>query len=525
MEKIFDLDRRSPTLALIAAALTTLAALLFTPSFTEAGTCEESMAEIVSVEGVVEAKRAGEMSWEPVKLHDTFCPGDQLRVQLQSRSAVVLQSGAVLRLDQKSTITFIGVDKPQTSIIDLLSGVVHFFSHQPRSLKVTTPFLNGAVEGTEFLVQVTEDRTLLSVFSGKVNAANNAGSIVLASGQAATAAAGSAPAATVVMHPRDSVRWALYYPPVIVPGEVSPGTGEAAAHAYRAAQLLTVGRADEAGTEIEQALALSPGDGLALSLQSIIALAQNDTAEALHLAESAVEADSRSAAAHLALSYARQARFDLANARAGLLAAARQDPGNALLWARLAELHLSFGDLGKAREAAQKASALAPGLERTQTVLGFAHLANFDTTSAGTAFAEAIRLNQAAPLPRLGLGLARIRDGHLEEGRREIEVAVSLDPGRSLLRSYLGKAFFEEKRKRLAERHFSAAQELDPKDPTPWFYDAIRKQTLNRPVEALRDMQQSITLNDNRAVYRSRLLLDSDLAARSSGTDLPGPRL
>ena len=60
------------------------------------------------------------------------------------------------------------------------------------------------------------------------------------------------------------------------------------------------------------------------------------------------------------------------------------------------------------------------------------------------------------------------------------------------------------------------AKQLDPKDPTPWFYDAILKQTQNRPVEALQDLQKSIELNDNRAVYRSRLLLDEDAAARSA---------
>ena len=60
------------------------------------------------------------------------------------------------------------------------------------------------------------------------------------------------------------------------------------------------------------------------------------------------------------------------------------------------------------------------------------------------------------------------------------------------------------------------AKELDPKDPTPHFYDAIRKQTINRPVEALHDFEKSIELNDNRAVYRSKLNLDSDEAARSS---------
>ena len=60
------------------------------------------------------------------------------------------------------------------------------------------------------------------------------------------------------------------------------------------------------------------------------------------------------------------------------------------------------------------------------------------------------------------------------------------------------------------------AKSLDPSDPTPYFYDAIEKQTTNRPVEALEDMERAIERNDNRAVYRSRLLLDSDLAARSA---------
>src|SRR5207249_2481398 len=55
-----------------------------------------------------------------------------------------------------------------------------------------------------------------------------------------------------------------------------------------------------------------------------------------------------------------------------------------------------------------------------------------------------------------------------------------------------------------------------PFDSTPWFYDAIEKQTTNRPVEALHDIERALELNDNRAVYRSRLQLDRDLAARSA---------
>jgi hypothetical protein len=68
----------------------------------------------------------------------------------------------------------------------------------------------------------------------------------------------------------------------------------------------------------------------------------------------------------------------------------------------------------------------------------------------------------------------------------------------------------------LDAEQFAIAKELDPNDPTPWFYDAIRLQTENRPGEALKNLQRSIELNDNRAIYRSRLLLDADRAGRGA---------
>ena len=97
-----------------------------------------------------------------------------------------------------------------------------------------------------------------------------------------------------------------------------------------------------------------------------------------------------------------------------------------------------------------------------------------------------------------------------------MRIATLLEPKVSLYHSYLGKAFYEAKEDKLTEQQLALAKELDPRDPTPYFYDAIRKQSVNRPVEALEDLQKSIDLNDNRAVYRSRFLLDEDLAARGA---------
>ncbi|MCG8549786.1 MAG: hypothetical protein MI799_05215, partial [Desulfobacterales bacterium] len=105
-----------------------------------------------------------------------------------------------------------------------------------------------------------------------------------------------------------------------------------------------------------------------------------------------------------------------------------------------------------------------------------------------------------------------------DKGTKQIETAAILDPDNALIRSYLGKAYYEQKRTELARTEFAIAKELDPNDPTPWFYNAILNQVENRPVEAFSDLQRSIELNDNRAVYRSRLLLDEDLAVRGAGS-------
>ncbi|MCP4625968.1 MAG: TonB-dependent receptor, partial [bacterium] len=362
------------------------------------------------------------------------------------------------------------------------------------------------------------------------------------------------PVPKVVVRPRDAVRWALYYPPIVEyhPADLVGGNGTdwrgrvrkslglywqgdlAGAFSaieslpenipdprffiYRAALLLTVGQVDDARTDIQRALSLDPAYSDAYALQSIIFVVQNEKEKALGSAQKAVETGPNSATARIAMSYAQQAGFDLEGARASVEEAVKLDPDDALAWARLAELQSSFGRLGKALDAAKKATALNPDLARTQMVLGFAYLTQVKTTESRAAFKKAIELDNADPLSRLGLGLAIIRDGDLDAGGREIEIAASLDPNNSIIRSYLGKTYFEKKQIGLDEREYAIAKELDPNDPTPWFYSAIAKQTTNRPVEALRDFQTAKELNDNRAVYRSKLQLDSDLAARSAAT-------
>jgi tetratricopeptide (TPR) repeat protein len=100
-------------------------------------------------------------------------------------------------------------------------------------------------------------------------------------------------------------------------------------------------------------------------------------------------------------------------------------------------------------------------------------------------------------------------------------LAVALDPEDSIARSYLGKAYAsadlnQQAVRDQAFREWALAEQADQRDPTAPLYRAFAERALNRPAEALRDVQESIARNGNRAVYRSRLLIDSDLATRTT---------
>ncbi len=516
------------------------------PAAPAAGETEDAgwVSRVVSLQGAVMVRRQGQTQWQPVTLDDTFFAGDQIRVGGNARAGIVLSNDAMIRLDQHTTLIFSAIEQEQTFIFRLLEGAANFFSHRPRSLKILTPFVNGMVEGTEFLVRVDDTQTRIDLFAGRILAENDHGLLDLARGEGAVARAGDAPRRHLLIKPRESVQWAMYYPLILTPGPVGTAdrlgqaltlfeagqttqaldrlasidaaSRDASFFVLRAAMRMHVGRIAEAQADIGQAQNLEPQNGDALALTAVIAVVQNRVDEALATARQAVQNAPRCASVYLALSYALQARFALSEALDAAAQAVVLAPDSGLARARLAELKLSVGALGKGLKTAQKAVELAPQTALAHTMLGFAHLTRIETDEAREAFDRAIDLDSAAPLPRLGRGLALIRDGDLAEGRAQIEIAAGLDPGNSLIRSYLGKAYFDEKRDPLDGQQLEIAKSLDPNDPTPWFYDAIRKQTRNRPVAALEDLQESIRLNDNRAVYRSRLMLDQDLAARSA---------
>lgn len=295
---------------------------------------------------------------------------------------------------------------------------------------------------------------------------------------------------------------------------------------YESALALSLGQVERAEVKLrdvqKQTSSSRPSvrsrlEAAALSQQALVLLVKNRKDEANALVTKARDLSPDSASVALVRSYVEQAYFHLDKARQLLLEGIKKEPGSILLRARLAEIELGFGRVEEASQQAYKALKLAPRNAYALSVLGFIELLRHHSEEALNFFQRASAQESSSGLPHLGRGLARIHQGELAEGRQELQMAVHLEPTVSLYRSYLGKAFFEEEREGLALHEYQQAIALDPKDPTPYLYQAFAKLSTHRPIDALEDIQNSISLNDSRAVFRSRLLLDQDQAVRSAG--------
>jgi Tfp pilus assembly protein PilF len=539
---------------------------------------QENLASLYSSQGVTEALLLTSADWEPVQTGQGFSENEQVRTGENSRAGIRFSDGFLIRLGHRTSLTFTSPQGADNSTISLQSGRTHFLSRKARSFpRINTPQVSASVRGTEFVVSIDDDKTTIAVLDGAVFAENTFGSVTVGKGEQAVAVTGQAPVKQILLSPDDAVQWALYYPPLIDVSyfrqefagslfaqgfsELLSGDTEAARNSFSDdSELSVLGRSlvYYAEGDLPAAVtALEPLSGTSTSARVrmykaslYFALGRIEEAEAVHQTFSDLELQSKDIAAFiesqkallllvnnkkaeaektieplllqedpseivlLTASYIAQSRFSLGEAGEYLDLILKRIPENEIARARRAELYLSAGE-------EKKALALLTGESDLQsayalTVLGYAYLSRKETEKARDAFQRAVEKDEAFALPRLGLGLSYIGEGELEQGRTEIEYAVQLDPNVSLYRSYLGKAFFEEYSPEKADREFARAIELDPQDPTPYLYRSFLHLTEHRPIHALRDVQKSIEKNDNRAIYRSKLMLDSDAATRTN---------
>ena len=135
-----------------------------------ADTCEVTVGRLATLEGQVEVQQTGMASWRPGVLNTELCQGDTVRAAERSRATVVLVNQAVLRIDQNTAMRLDNISgvAEERSALSLFKGALQSFSRKPRGFEISTPYLNGSIEGTEFVFRVEDGESTLTVLEGVV---------------------------------------------------------------------------------------------------------------------------------------------------------------------------------------------------------------------------------------------------------------------------------------------------------------------------------------------------------------------
>jgi Flp pilus assembly protein TadD len=496
--------------------------------------------------------RSRSNAWETAYPNQVLADGDRGHTGRRSRASVRLSDLSVQSIGENSLFEIKPLSDPNIEAeFSLWRGLLYLLNRdRPGKHRFITPTATAATRGTEFVLEVEEDtgRTTLTVLEGEAELSNAAGALILASGEQGVALLGQRPTKTAVLDTTSVVQWCLYYPGVLDLDELELAPAEQTAladslAAYRSGDLLqavTAYPADRAPASDREkiylaALLLAVGqvketeallDSTFNVQRSTLNVHEPRLADSLRLVIASVLGRSESqlltphssplATESLARSYHLQSQHLLKDALRAARHSVERNPQFAFGWTRVAELEFSQGRTQPALAALEKALDLAPRNAQAVALKGFLLSAQNRIGAALDAFDRAIELDGRLGNAWLGRGLCRIRQGRAEEGRFDLQVAATTEPQRALLRSYLGKAFGNAGDARHAEKELRLAKEIDAGDPTPWLYSALLLQQQNRINEGVQDLLRSQELNDNRAVYRSDLLLDQDRAVRGA---------
>ena len=563
---------------LLRTTLILASALTLSVSLSTVNTCSaQEVAKLYSTSGVVDARKGQSGQWVTTEKGTAFTGGDALRTGQASKAAYINSEGILVRLNSGSVVEFGGTN----GSVNVQAGDAYFLSKDPHEVpSVTTSLVSGSVRGTEFAVSVKPGLVTFSVINGQVDLENKFGRVALTSGEEAVTQPGKPPVKRILVKPFDAVQWGLRFPAIVslqdlreelvalspsandfisalekgewkqaeslaaglkggsktiysaLLSELRDGpsfalktlsqspSGSDFAHLLTSAFFLEGGDVQQSSEALAKVSAdrLSPSLGAVYySQQAIHEIVKNDRSKAAEFASSALKKYPSSLQARFTLSLTQQSTGDITGALETLQKMESGAENNALILARKAELTFGSGDNAEAARLVAAALQKDPYDGDALTVNGFILLTRDQIDLARDSFNKALS-SRSSPAPaHLGLGLAEFRSGNKEGGRMEIQKAVHLDPTNALFRSYLAKSLFELNRYEGSSEELANAKKLDPNDPTADIYEAFNNLATFKPVAALESVEEAIKKNDNRFVFRSKLLLDQDRATRAVG--------
>jgi hypothetical protein len=504
---------------------------------------------LVGFAGKVEVTAVNTNDWQAARTNQVLLPGDRLRTAADSRATLQLSDRSVIRVGADTILEIQPPTPPAQHRFGLKRGALFFLDReQPADIEFETPLTTGAIRGTEFLLTVADAdaATHLALLDGAVELKTSGGPLSLTNGQEIILSPSSPAKISAVLPVANLIQWSFYYPGVMNPDEIPFSENEKSAlatslAAYRDGDLLhaLAAASAELATQSEatriyfaqlklavgqvsdaENLIANIGDSAA-PLRELIAAVRGGAerrppARLVDEVATSRAGGRRSASELLAHSYALQSAADLPNVLAAARQSAKLAPNFGFAWARVAELEFGFEHRRAALDALAHAKKLSPRHAPAVALEGFIALSENHPRAALGHFDAALALDDSLPTEWLGRALAEAALGDDRETHRNLQIAAALEPQRGLYRSYLGKSWSQNGNDKLAEKEFSLAQKLDPADPTAWLYSALHKFQTHQVNDAVRDLERSMELNDNRSIFRSRLQLDRDRATRSA---------
>jgi len=495
-----------------------------------------SASQLVDFAGTVEVTSAGTNDWHAASINQFLQAGDRLRTAANSRATLQLSDRSVLRVSQSTILEIQPPAAPARHRFGLRQGALFFLDRErPADVEFETPLATGAIRGTEFFLAVaeTDASTRLALFDGAVELKTASGSLPLVGGQQAFVQPGQPPQLAAVLPAVNLMQWSFYYPAVLNAADIPFTDADRAAlgkslAAYAGGDLLSAfaeapdGLATQSPATRTYYAALKLAVGQVVEAEDLLAPI-GEAAAPLREVIAAVEFqpvapldDPTNSSGWLARSYYLQSRSQLTSALGAARQAAKLAPEFGFAWARVAELEFDLEQRRGARNALAQARSLSPRNAQAVALEGFIALDEDHPRPALEWFDRAIALDGSLPSAWLGRALAQAQLGRDDETRRSLQIAAALEPQRGLFHSYLGKAWGQAGEDPLADKEFALAKKLDPADPTAWLYSALHRFQTHQVNGAVRDLEHSAELNDNRSVFRSELLLDRDRATRSA---------
>ena len=473
--------------------------------------------------------------------------GNRLETDKYGRMSLLLPDHALLKIGSDTRFVYQGEEKEGRKwFLDRGKVWLRGLFRKTR-FNVQTPTAIIGVRGTEWYMTVDGDgTTTVGVVDGRVKVENRFGSLTLASREMATVQPGRPPVKSAYLMPENAVNWTLKYrglwdqTDIFRSGKALGDTIQAVIKAYSLNDLaaayeylnqaevsfgktapwramagfleLVSGNDLAARKYFGSAATADPAWALPHAHLSLMNLVENKISLARKEAELALQLEPKSAVALLSMAYVLKAELQLDEAYELTKQAVILSPDFHQAALIAATIALEMEDYRQCRRLLERLPEDPSIMSERETVFGYLHFREGRNKEAVEHFKAAVTADPDEPDSWMGLGLSLFRLNRVEEGLSAIIKAALIAPQVSAYQSYLAKAFFELDLKDEAMASLARAKRLDPKDPTPHLYEGLWAYENRRPGEAIQYLENARRLNDYRAVFRSRYLLDQDNA-------------